>query len=121
MDGFRCNGVGRDCVTVWSGARWCTIKSGEQDLRCWLRVVRKVDEPACVQATEDNFGCSVDSLLNGFGVPAACDVFADLVEQADGKIGRKILLCVNELADDQAATISMRCAADEVCRRKLGG
>ena len=90
MDGFRCNGVGGDCVTVWSGVRWCPVRSGEQDLCCWLGVVRKVDEPACVQATEDNFCCSVNSLLHGYGVTASSDVFTDLVEQADGKVSRKV-------------------------------
>ena len=70
-----------------------------------------------VQAAEDDFGCGVDSLLDRCGVPAACDVFADLIEQADRKVSRKVSLLVNELADDQAAAISMWCASDEISRR----
>ena len=104
-------------MTVSSNVRWCLDRSAEQGFCCWLCVVRKVNEPACVQAAEDDFGCGVDSLLNGCGVPAACDVLADLIKQADRKASRKVSLLVNELADDQAAAISMWCASDEISRR----
>ena len=60
MDGFRCNGICGDRVIVSSNVRWCLDRSAEQDLCCWLRVVRKVNEPACVQAAEDDFGCDVE-------------------------------------------------------------
>ena len=59
-------------------------------------------------------------MLHRCGVTTARDVLADLIEKADGKISCKVSFLFDELADGQAATVSVWCAADEVCSRQLG-